>query len=290
MPSYLFRKLCPVIILSIFALIVMKTASAVPARERSCRAVSGLSVLLKRGNILLFGELHGTREAPAFIADVICMAARKRIPVTLGLEIPLDEQTSIDRFLDSSGGAAAEARLTEGAFWRPKRQDGRSSIAMLNLIEQVRALRASGYKVRIIAYDSKPGTPGQERDRVMAQNLAAVAGREPRNFLVVLSGNVHNRLTRGVSWNREYEPLGYLLTKSSGSSRIISLNMSHEGGEAWGCRSPSPDSDEVSCAPYSYRPQAEATAWSLKLTGAGGNPFSGTYGVGRITASPPVKR
>jgi hypothetical protein len=246
--------------------------------------------LLKRGNILLFGELHGTQEAPAFIADVVCIATKKRIPVTLGLEIPLDEQTSIDRFLDSGGGAAAEARLTEGAFWRPKRQDGRSSIAMLHLIEQVRALRASGYKVRIIAYDSKPGTPGQERDRVMAQNLAAVAGREPRNVLVVLSGNIHNRLTRGTSWDKEYEPLGYLLTKASGSSRIISLDMSHEGGEAWGCRSPSPDSDEVSCAPYSYRPQVGATAWSLKLTAASGAPFSGTYGVGRITTSPPVKR
>jgi hypothetical protein len=143
----------------------------------------------------------------------------------LGLEIPFDEQTSIDRFLDSSGGAAAEARLTEGAFWRPERQDGRSSIAMLNLIEQVRALRASGYKVRIIAYDSKSGTPAQERDRVMARNLAAVAGREPRNFLVALSGNVHNRLTRGVSWDKEYEPLGYLLTKSGGGSRVTSLNM-----------------------------------------------------------------
>jgi hypothetical protein len=289
MPSYLFRKLCSVIILSIFALIVMKTTSAVPVQQRSCGAVSGLSALLKRGNILLFGELHGTREAPAFIADVVCIAAKKRIAVTLGLEIPLDEQASIDRFLDSSGGAAAEARLTEGAFWRPERQDGRSSIAMLHLIEQVRSLRASGNKVRIVAYDSKSGTPAQARDRVMAQNLAAVVGREPRNFLVVLSGNVHNRLTRGVSWNKEYEPLGYLLTKSSGSSRVISFNMSHEGGEAWGCRSPSPDSDEVSCAPYSYRPQVGATAWSLKLTPASGAPFSGTYGVGRITASPPAK-
>jgi hypothetical protein len=268
----------------------MKTTSAVPARQRSCGAVSGLSALLKRGNILLFGELHGTREAPAFIADVVCIAAKKRIPVSLGLEIPFDEQASIDRFLDSDGGAAAEARLTGGAFWRSERQDGRSSIAMLHLIERVRALRASGYKVRIIAYDSKSGTPAQERDRVMARNLAAVAGREPRNFLVALSGNVHNRLTRGVSWDKEYEPLGYLLTKSGGGSRVTSLNMSHEGGAAWGCRSPSTDSDEVSCAPYSYRPQPGAAAWSLKLTAAPGDPFSGAYGVGRITASPPVKR
>ena len=287
------RKLSSLVILPLFALIVMETATAaaaaVPAPPQTCRSVSGLSALHKRGHILLFGEMHGTQEVPAFIADVVCIAAKKRIPVTLGLEIPFEEQAAIDRFLDSGGGSAAEARLTEGAFWRPRLQDGRPSVAMLHLIEQVRALRASGYKVRIVAYDSKPGTPSQERDRVMAQNLAAVAGREPGNLLVVLSGNVHTRLTRGVSWNNEYEPMGYLLTKSISSSRVISLNMAHGGGEAWGCRSPSPDSDEVTCAPYSYRPQVGATAWSVKLNVVSGAPFSGTYGVGRITVSPPVK-
>ncbi|HEY9403360.1 MAG TPA: hypothetical protein VIQ24_11905 [Pyrinomonadaceae bacterium] len=207
----------------------------------------------------------------------------------MGLEIPFGEQAAVDRFLNSGGGAAAEAQLTEGAFWRPIRQDGRTSVAMLRLIGRVRILRASGYKVRIVAYDSKPGTPSQERDRVMAQNLAAEAGHEPKSLLVVLSGNVHTRLTRGVSWNSEYEPMGYLLTKSIPGSRITSLNMSHEGGEAWGCRSPSPDSEEVTCAPYSYRSQVGATAWSVKLAVAQGAPFSGAYGVGRITASPPVK-
>ena len=292
MGSYLFRKLSSVVLLSIFALIVAKTTGAAvpPARQPICRPVSGLSASLKRGNILLLGELHGTQEAPAFVADVVCMAAKKRIPVTLGLEIPSDEQASIDRFLDSGGMAAAEARLTEGAFWRPQKlQDGRSSIAMVRLIERVRALRASGYQVRIVAYDMKSGTPVAERDRVMAQSLTAAAGREPANLLVVLSGNVHNRLTRGVAWNKEYEPMGHLLTKSGNNSRVISLNMSHEGGEAWSCRSPSPDSDEVICAPYSYRPQAGATAWSVKLTAAPGAPFNGDYGVGRITASPPAR-
>ncbi len=291
MPSSLFRKLSSVLLLSIFALIEVKTTGAAlpQARPRICKSVSGLSALLKRGNVVLFGEVHGTQEVPAFIAEVICTAAKKRIPITLGLEIPSDEQASIDRFLDSRGGRAAEARLIEGAFWRGQLLDGRSSVAMLHLIDEVRALRASGYKARIVAYDSKPGTASQERDRVMAQNLAAVAGRERGNLLIVLSGNVHNRLTRGVAWNNEYEPMGYLLTKSISSLRIVSLDVSHEGGEAWGCRSPSRNSDQVICAPYSYRPQVGATAWSVKLTAAPGAPFSGTYGVGRITASLPAK-
>ncbi len=85
MGSYLFRKLS-LIIFSMFVLMVTATLSiAIPAQRRTCQSVSGLSGLLERGNILLFGELHGTQQAPAFIADVVCITAKKRIPITLGL-------------------------------------------------------------------------------------------------------------------------------------------------------------------------------------------------------------
>lgn len=291
-----FRKLSSVIILSIFALMA-EILGAVPfnpppaasllAQQRTCRSVSGLSPLLKRGNVLLFGEKHGTQQIPAFISDVVCITAKKRIPITLGLEIPFDEQAAIDRFLDSGGGAAAEAQLTEGAFWHREIQDGRSSMAVLQLIEQARALRAAGAKLRIVAYDAKPGLPGQERDRVMARNLAAVAGREPKNLLVLLSGNFHNRLTRGTSWDQEYEPMGYLLTKSISSSRIISLNVAHEGGEGWVCVEQPPDS-KLTCKALPFKPETGAPAWSVKLTAEPNSPYSGTFGVGRISASPPA--
>jgi erythromycin esterase-like protein len=290
MGSYLFRKLSSVITFSIFVLMIMATMSvAIPAQRRTCRSVSGLSALLKRGNILLFGELHGTQQAPAFIADVVCRAAKKRILVTLGLEIPFEEQAAIDRFLNSKGGEADKAQLTEGAFWNPAFPDGRSSLAMLQLVEQVRALRAAGAKLRIVAFTGAASLRSQERDRAMAETLASVIKREPKGLLVVLSGNIHNRLTRGTSFNPAYEPMGYLLTKSISNSRVISLDMSHGGGEAWGCRTPSPDSDQVTCAAYSFRSAVGAPEWSLKLTDAPDTPFSGTYGVGRITASPPVK-
>ena len=290
MGSYQFRKLISVIILSIFAWATVETLNAaIPAKPRTCRSVSELSALLKRGNILLFGELHGTQQAPAFIADVVCRAAKKRIPVTLGLEIPFEEQAAIDRFLDSKGDVAAVTQLTEGTFWNPAFPDGRSSLAMLQLVEQVRALRAAGAKLRIVTFTGNASLRSQERDRAMAETLASIVKREPKGLLVVLSGNIHNRLTRGTSFNRAYEPMGYLLTKSISNSRVISLDMSHEGGDAWGCRTPSPDSDQVICAAYSFKPVVGAKEWSLTLTDSPDAAFSGTFGVGRITASPPVK-
>lgn len=291
-----FRKLISVIIISIIALTgaqILNAAlykdssnSSLAAQSKTCRAVSGLSPLLKRGNVLLFGEIHGTQEIPAFIADVVCMAAKKRIPVTLGLEIPFDEQEAIDRFIDSGGRSAAKARLTQEAFWKIK--DGRSSIAMLELIDQVRAMRADDAKVRILAYDQS-GSFTAERDKVMAQNLATIAAREPKSLLIVLSGNNHTRLTRGNRWNTEFESMGYILTKSINRSRIISLNRSHEGGEAWICIEESPDSTVTTCKPLRLRPETGALpAWSVKLTAEPNATYSGVFGVGRITASPPV--
>jgi hypothetical protein len=159
-------------------------------------------------------------------------------------------------------------------------------MAMLQLIEQARAMRVAGAKLRIVAYDAKPGTPGQERDRVMAQNLET-AGRETKNLLVLLSGNYHTRLTRGTSWNKDYEPMGYLLTKSIPNTRIISLNVSHEGGDSWVCVELPPDS-KLTCKALTFRPETGAPAWSVKLTAEANSPYSGTFGVGRLTASPPV--
>jgi erythromycin esterase-like protein len=294
MSFYLFRKLSSVIFLSIFALIVVKTTSAaIPARKETCKSVNGISPLLKRGNILLFGEMHGTQEIPAFIGDVVCLAIKKKSPVILGLEIPSDEQMAIDRFLVSKGGKEAEAQLTKGAFWHRKSQDGssfsdgRTSTAMLQLMEQVRALRAASSKVRIVAYDQIPGSGSQSRDRVMAENLTHLASREPKSLLVVLSGDVHTRLTPGTSWNKDFEPMGYLLAKSINSSRINSFAVSHEGGQAWVCAELPPDFKQA-CKPLPLKPKPGATSWSVKLTAETNSPYTGTFGVGLITASRPV--
>lgn len=294
MRNYKFHKLGSVVIIFMFALIEVQTLNAASynplplLQKKTCKSVSGISPFLKKRNVLLFGEKHGTQEIPIFIADVVCLAAMERIPVTLGLEIPYEEQASIDRFLSSQGEAADKAQLTEGAFWHPEMQDGRSSAAMFELIEQLRLLQKSGSKVRIVAYDSKPGTRSPERDQIMAQNLTAAITRNRKNLFIVLSGNLHTRLTRGNQWNKEYESMGYLLTKSIEKSRLFSFNAAHEGGEAWVCIEESPDSKTV-CKPLRMKPEIGAPAeWSVKLITEPNSPYTGTFGIGRITASLPM--
>ncbi|PTL80173.1 hypothetical protein [Vitiosangium sp. GDMCC 1.1324] len=61
------------------------------------------------------------------------------IPITR-----MSEQSRLDTYLASRGTPADQDTLLDGDFWRRPYQDGRSSRAMLELVDQVRALRALG--------------------------------------------------------------------------------------------------------------------------------------------------
>ncbi len=100
---------------------------------------------------LLIGEIHGTQETPALLASMLRQGSGR--PWLLGLEIPRQEQERIEAFLRSDGGARARAALTGGAFWTRELQDGRSSEAMLQLIDAVRALRRSGRDIHVVCFD-----------------------------------------------------------------------------------------------------------------------------------------
>ena len=119
-------------------------------------AVRATSELIRPGRVLLIGELHGTYEFPALVAGIAASAATKGLGILVGLEIPRSEQGRIDRFLGSDGSPDAIASMTESPFWhRPKEwDDGRSSIAMLNLLCTLRALGV-GRHVSVCAIRSR---------------------------------------------------------------------------------------------------------------------------------------
>src|SRR5262249_15877336 len=120
---------------------LLATACGRGRRGPHCeRSISGLDSHLERGAILWFAEMHGTEESPRFVSDVACHASRVG-RVQLGLEIASSEQPRIDRYLRSHGDAADRAALLDGEFWRY--HDGRSSLAMVALIERARVVRAA---------------------------------------------------------------------------------------------------------------------------------------------------
>jgi len=147
------------------AVVAAPASSPASPKPLACREIEGLEPLLAPGAGVLFGEIHGTVESPAFVANAACLALRAGFPVTVALEIPREEQPRVDTFLASAGMVADRAALLDSSFWQDKYQDGRRSQAMLSLLDELRRLRRGGHPIRATpgSAAARPGLPTTTR-------------------------------------------------------------------------------------------------------------------------------
>ena len=231
--------------------------------------------------VVILGELHGTRETPEFTGEYGCLLAQGVVEVILALEIPEREQQSISTYLSTLGSPADLSALTKGAFWNRSdlSQDGRSSQAMLQLIERVRVLRYAGKRISIAAIDGQ--RPGLRRDGSMAQIVRDLLKSNPQTRVIALVGNVHALKNRGANFSRDYESLGFLLSDLS----PLTLNVMPKQGSAWVCID--------YCRPTKLNPQPWAASRSPGIYLGSGpiNPgeYHGTILLERAEASPPAR-
>ncbi|NMO16067.1 hypothetical protein HPC49_43320 [Pyxidicoccus fallax] len=194
--------------------------------------IIGLGKQAKKGGVLLLGEMHGTREVPRFVAQAACQAAVAGVPVTVGLELPLESQTRVDTFLDSAGAEEDWLKLMDAPFWRSPYPDGRSSEAMANMLEQLRQLRSRGLDVDAFVFDHPKGQ-GQAREDAMAATVKHQVESARNRFYMVLSGNIHARTEEGLPWDKKYKPMGKLLSEALDD--VVALDMAYDSGSAWIC-------------------------------------------------------
>ncbi|WP_164016940.1 hypothetical protein [Pyxidicoccus trucidator] len=193
-------------------------------------AVRGLDELLIPGLTLLIGEQLGSREAPAVVGNVVCQSAGTGLPVVLGLSIPRTEQERLDRYLASPGAPADQDALLEGRFWQRPYQDGRSSRAIFGLIDHVRAMRAAGLRVTLVAYDTDTAR-ASERDAELAKVWAQRRKAHPDEVHIVLAGNTHTRTVSGTPWDRDFTPMAHHLKEGL----LVVLELGYAQGTRWGC-------------------------------------------------------
>ncbi|MCA1646788.1 MAG: hypothetical protein LC797_15470 [Chloroflexi bacterium] len=165
--------------------------------------------LAGRCDLLLFGELHGTREVPGLVAALLSKLESIGFG-GLGLEAPADQRQAL------ADWATGQASPPPPFYAQPSR-DGRASIEALGLVQQAAAL---GWAV--LCFDQAADPPMQrwaERDAWMAHNLleqwaALCNGRR----VVAVCGSLHARLAPA-------QGVGRLLRKaiSSGDERWPSL-------------------------------------------------------------------
>jgi uncharacterized protein (TIGR03067 family) len=255
-------------------------ACATPA-SAGCEPIEGIQGLLAPGRVLVLGELHGTVESPAFVGDVACHAAESGLDVVVALELSHAAKSDVEAFLRSPGEPADRNDLLSGSLWQRSYQDGRTSRAMADLLGGLARLRGEGHSVHVALFDAQPAGGGQARERAMAANLASSIEASPEAMHIVLTGDAHSRITKGSRRSPDYEPMGYLLSRTIDVERLISLNVSHGGGSAWIC---APD-----CGVALLGGRGPERRWTIEIdeaTRPAGH--HGWYGVGTIAASPPA--
>lgn len=201
--------------------------SNVSAADSDCRPEVELNAAIVTSRIVVLGELHGTRETPQLAGEIVCALAERGNEVVLALEMAEAEGGRIAAYLDSEGTAEDRTALLAGAFWNGN--DGRTSVAMADLIERVRGLRRHRLPVSVLAMDGQGAGP--TRDAVMAKAVRDRVAERPSAHVVALVGNVHGAKDRGNFFDSEYEPFGYLLAPL----QPLTLDVRPSRGSAWVC-------------------------------------------------------
>lgn len=247
-----------------------------PADDDGCSpGIEAPRDLAAPGTTLILGELHGTREDPAFTADVACLLLARGHQLVLALEIPATEQERIDRFLASSDGAAARTDLVASDYWTFPLQDGRRSQATVELLERARHwAHAGGARIEVVAFDAE--VPPAERDAAMAEHLAAARRARPDAVFLVVTGSLHAMRTS----TPDFEPMAARFEALVRPSPVRSLRLAHAGGSAWLCA--------AQCGPHELDGQRARGARSIKLFDRTTEGFDGEFYVGPLHASPPA--
>jgi hypothetical protein len=197
-------------------------------------------------------------------------------------------QRTIDAFLASDGGASARAVVLEHEFWRREYQDGRSSRAMLALLDALRSYRAAGGTLQVRALDPPRYDSPSDRDASMANALsAAMESLRPVQTLVLV-GNVHSRTLEGYPWDAAapFVSMGARLRATHGA--LTALDIKAAGGTVWVCRSADPKDcgvREQRATPISgATPRIELDRQPRPASG-----YNGVLVMGQLTASPPAR-
>lgn len=233
---------------------------------------------LAHAPLVILGEMHGQAGSPAIAGAIACREAN----ATLALEVTTDEQPRIDAFLTSDGGTAAKSALLEGEHWKRPFQDGRSSTAMLALLERARTWIHAGLALRVVAIDHG-GSDQSAREKAMAAELVRLV-KENRGPVVMLVGNLHARTKPGAPWDKTMQFMaGYVLKDVP---TLISLDERYTDGDGWVCFTNDPDDCGRKKMPGKG---AEAPGTITLFSAPDENGYSGTYSVGPAVAADPAR-
>ncbi|MDQ2892299.1 MAG: hypothetical protein M3R64_04295 [Pseudomonadota bacterium] len=282
---------------------------AAMAVATACQLPAGWDAVEARHTpYVVFGEVHGSSEAPDFVGETACALARRGDRILVAIEQRGSESEALQRVwrLPHPGFTAALRALP---MWAG-RNDGVGSEAMFALLVRLHALSASGKRIDIVAFDGPKddaqrarfgGLPGQGvREASQAANIRTAASLARYDRVLVLTGNAHARLLPVRFGQSTYDAMAMHLASRG---QITSLDLRADAGTSWNCQMsgrPEPgkpiDASQIKCEPFPYsgsnspggkpRIVLGATDERIRFDPA----YDGFFFVGRVTASPPLVR
>jgi hypothetical protein len=235
-----------------------------------------LASLGRTPRYLFVGEIHGTEQAAPVFAQIVQEYIDARQPVIVALELPPTEDDLVNTFLNAPDREVADARrdMLAAPFWKraARQNDGRASMAMLQLLEHLRTVRlAEGTLfVRLVCVQSRD-------DAAAARLLQAAVEKYQGASVVSLSGNAH--AMKQAATPAAAMP-GYFPPKET-----FTIDVRTNGGQAWQCRAPGSCGQRVVAKPVA----AEALCDRCLIMGDGIDNFDAIYSIATpATASRPV--
>ncbi|WP_230483082.1 hypothetical protein [Sphingomonas sp. Leaf21] len=271
-----------------------------PPGASECRLPPGWDQIAARGaRVVVFGEVHGTRESPAFVGDLACALAVKGERVLVAVEHFSVADADYQKAWSLPDAAFVPA-LT-GSGWAG-REDGVASEAMLAMLVRLHRLAQAGRKIDIVAFSGiKDEAQAREfatlvgqgpHDAAQAENIREAAARRPYDHVLVLAGNTHACKNPVTYTAPAFEPMAMRLGRSVS---LVALNMTSAGGTAWTCEAKASGNkaDDSECAAHPLGKAADLNRAPFIALGAlpGGQPdpdYDGVYWLGPVTASPPA--
>ena len=198
--------------------------------SRMATAVENIDLLQQlQHRMIVFGEINGTNEVPELISAVTYELAKDGARVLLALEVLDLLNGDLAEFV--AGTTSVDQLLAGEVFWnRPVgRQDGRSSRAMLRLLQDVRKHRNRSLMIDPRGIDSVVRS-ARDREASMALNLRTLAANLPYDHVVVLTGSRHARRTprfRGFG----PRPMASYFRREE----LFVVHVRFGGGSSWHC-------------------------------------------------------
>lgn len=272
-----------------------------------CRMPAGWSEVARtHPRYVVFGEIHGTREAPAFVGDVACSLAQRGEHVLVAVEHGVVNDAAFQAAWLLPRREFEKAIVKVG--WAG-RQDGVASSAMLAMLQRLYQLKEAGSSISITAFNGTrdddqrsrfAGLPGQgPHEAAQAENIRKAADAGHFDRVLVLVGNLHARKEPVGDGTDAFRPMAMQLATPK---QIVSLNMVTAGGTMWNCvvrpdlqldeSKPIPE-DAIECGDHPTTARLSRRAMPFMALGRPlgfdeNDGYDGVFWLGRVHGSKPA--